>query len=207
MGHDLSAIAQVDDQDYSPQDSKAITNLTDDLALDDVDINLDDSDELDNVNNREDKMNAVDNDLNTFDDFASSLNKAIGNNDNIIQNDNNLNINTKSNRKDEIEDIKNIFEKIDEFDNIFGTLSPEAISPTNMVEDDEAAIIQEAGSIQKQEDAATNNSKDNKYGMSKSEIIVQMNNLVMPSNDDGPGRNNEDDPFGGSPQSDSLPEE
>ena len=34
-------------------------------------------------------------------------------------------MNCKQSRKDEIEDIKNIFEKIDEFDNIFGTLSPE----------------------------------------------------------------------------------
>lgn len=142
MAHDLSAIAQVDDQDYSPQDQKTINHLADDLALDDVDINLDDSDELDNVNNREVKMNTVDRDLNSFDDFAISLNQAIGNHDNILTNDSNLKIKTKAaTPKEEIEDIKNIFEKIDEFDNIFGTLSPDTISPNNLVEDDESTNV------------------------------------------------------------------
>lgn len=46
-----------------------------------------------------------------------------------------------------------------------------------------------------------------KIGLSKSEIVVQMNNLVMQNIDDQGNGMNEDDPFGGSPQSDSMPEE
>ena len=134
--HDLSAIAQVDDQEYSPQDRKAINHLANDLALDDVDINLDDSDEMDNVNNRDD----LNNDLNNFDAFATSLDQAIGNNQNISQNkEENMGGLTVKTNKNELDEIKNIFDKIDEFDNIFGTNSPDEFSPAGE-EDDEAVV-------------------------------------------------------------------
>jgi hypothetical protein len=147
---DLSAIAQADDQEYggghagvSHQDNQAINHLANDLALDDVDINLDDSDELENVNTREDKFHsALDPNLNTFDDFATSLDQAIGKTDNILPKKDKLEIEIKSNRQ-ELDDIKNIFDKIDEFDNIFGTNSPDAGSPDQIKEgheDDNATI-------------------------------------------------------------------
>ena len=44
----------------------------------------------------------------------------------------------------ELNDLKNIFDKIDEFDNIFGTTSPEALSPDrvdNEAEDDQALQV------------------------------------------------------------------
>lgn len=136
VGVDLSAIAvDESEQDYSPQDQKAINHLANDLVLDDVDINLDDSDELDNVNNREDKFNQIDNDLNNFDDFANSLNDAIGNNTN--KNDK-LQYDMMKAQDKELNDLKNIFDKIDEFDNIFGTNSPEALSPDRV--DDQATM-------------------------------------------------------------------
>lgn len=56
--------------------------LSNDLALDEVEINLDDSDEIDQRAG-EDKLNEVEHDLNTFDDFANSLDLAINNNDNM----------------------------------------------------------------------------------------------------------------------------
>lgn len=145
--------------------------MANDLALDDVDINLDDSDEMegnnnDNLNNRidSDKLNAVDNDLDAYDDFANSLNKAIGDgaDNNLKGKQDQLKIDMKAK---EIEDIKNIFEKIDEFDNIFGTMSPDARSPDQSLgEDDEAAIVG-----QKRQEVPMNR---NSFGMSKSEIIV-----------------------------------
>lgn len=72
---DLSAIAQIDDNDYSAQPEKR------DLQLDEVEINLDDSDELDRQGTN--KLNEVDTDLNTFDDFANSLNEAIDSHQNM----------------------------------------------------------------------------------------------------------------------------
>ena len=108
------------------------------MALDDVDINLDDSDEMDNVNNRDANL---DNDLNNFDAFATSLDQAIGNNQMIPQNkEENMGGLTVKTNKNELDDIKNIFDKIDEFDNIFGTNSPSAFSPEAGEEDDEAVV-------------------------------------------------------------------
>lgn len=59
--------------------------LSNDLALDEVEINLDDSDEMDRREEVEndDKLNQVDHDLNTFDDFANSLDLAINKNENM----------------------------------------------------------------------------------------------------------------------------
>ena len=52
---------------------------TDDLQLDDVDINLDDSDEYDTINNRSSpgKLPNQNDDLKDFDDFAQNLEKVI----------------------------------------------------------------------------------------------------------------------------------
>lgn len=67
-----------------------------------------------------------------------------------------------------------------------------------------AAIIQEPESTP--QEFVGRKSMD-KIGLSKSEIVVQMNNLVMQTVDDQGHGMNEDNPFGSSPQSDSLPEE
>ena len=73
-----------------------------------------------------DKLNVVDNDLiNTYDDFANTLNDDINNKDNMAQmkkkESNNLTIEIKNSN---YKDLGDIFEKIDEFDTIFGTISP-----------------------------------------------------------------------------------
>lgn len=85
---------------------------------------MDDFDEMDNPNrDSADKLNEVDNDLNTFDDFANTLNMAIDSKDNMAKakKDNNLTIEIKNSNFKELGDI---FDKIDEFDSFFGTISP-----------------------------------------------------------------------------------
>lgn len=85
VDHDLSAIAQLDEQDYSPRNQKKRNSQLSarSLDLDDVDINLDDSDEMDNRIDL-DKLNVVDNDLiNAYDDFANTLNHDIDNKENM----------------------------------------------------------------------------------------------------------------------------
>ena len=112
VDHDLSAIAQIDDNDndYSPKEKKVEDPLTNDLALHEDEIYLDDPD------------------MNNFDDFANCLNQAIDNHDNMAtvkKNNMSLNIHNSNHHKE----FGDIFEKIEEFDSIFGTISPNSNSP------------------------------------------------------------------------------
>lgn len=127
VDHDLSAIAQIDEQDYSPRhEKKHNRNISDrNLDLDEVDINLEDFDDMDQREDL-DKLNVVDNDLiNNYDDFADTLNKDIDYKDNMTQikkkDSNNLTIDINNSNYKELGDI---FEKIEEFDSFFGTISP-----------------------------------------------------------------------------------
>lgn len=167
-----------------------------DLALE---INLDDFDDLDQRDG-DAKLDDVDNDLNTFDDFANDLNIAIDNKENMSKDKKeNLTIDIKHSNYKELGDI---FEKIDEFDSMFGTVSPKFKD-----QDAYQSGQQPAQSSQPDRPAVPVNRNSL---LNKSEIVVQMNKLVIggeaDDQDENTARENED-PFADSPQSDKLPED
>lgn len=163
MDPDLSAIAQVDDEfgpsalDYEAgmgidhHDGQAETTKcnanqvvpsrhSNEMQLDDVDINLDDDSE-DEAQNQErgnsnfGAINEYDEGLRNFNDFANSLDQAIGDGKNTGTNNNhakkgNLTLDVTESNQNSNAFFKNqkgfgdIFDKIDEFDNVFGTISP-----------------------------------------------------------------------------------
>ena len=121
---------------------------------------------------------------------------------------NNLTIEIKNSN---YKDLGDIFEKIDEFDTIFGTISPKM-----------RALMSPKGNnlLGEEKVAGAENTLDppavplnrNSFGMNKSEIVVQMNKIVVGDNKNGANidkdaENEDEDPFGSSPQSDQLPDD
>lgn len=116
-----------------------VGRLSNEMRLDDVDIDLDDSDEEGQGQERGashfGRLNDDEDAIRNFDDFANSLDQAISDGKNIGKNNDqakkgNLTIDAAGGNSSSNAFIKNhkgfgdIFEKIDEFDSLFGTISP-----------------------------------------------------------------------------------